>query len=56
MKRLDTPQQEIQELCNAIKDAAVSNRMGSEPEFAKWINNEVGIGLMQKMAKTNSYD
>ena len=56
MKRLDTPQQEIQELCNAIKDAAVTNRMGSEPEFAKWINDEVGIGLMQKMAKTNSYD
>ena len=33
-----------------------TNRMGSEPEFAKWINEEVAIGIMQKIAKTGSFD
>ena len=56
MKRLDSPTQEIQELCDAINQATVTNRMGTEPEFAKWINDEVAIGLMQKIAKNNSFD
>jgi hypothetical protein len=30
--------------------------MGTEPEFADWIYKEVAIGIMQKCAKTSSFD
>ena len=30
--------------------------MENEPEFAKFINDEVAIGIMQKLAKTGSFD
>lgn len=56
MKRLDTPQEELQQICEAIRDAVATNRMENEPEFAKFVYEELAIGLMQKLAKTTSFD
>ena len=30
--------------------------MGSDAEFAKWVNEEVAINIMQKLAKTMTFD
>jgi hypothetical protein len=56
MKRLDTPMEEISLLCEAIKAAIQTGRMGTEPAFAEWIYKDVAIGIMQKLAKTSSFD
>ena len=56
MKRLDTPMDELRLLCEAIKAAIQTGRMGTEPAFAEWMHKEVAIGIMQKMAKTSSFD
>ena len=56
LNRLDQPLEELTQLCEAVKDAISTNRMENEPEFAKFINDEVAIGIMQKLAKTGSFD
>ena len=56
LNRLDQPLEELTQLCEALKDAISTNRMETEPEFAKFINEEVAIGIMQKIAKTGSFD
>ena len=56
MKRLDTPTDELRLLSDALHAAIETGRMGTEPEFADWIYKEVAIGIMQKMAKTSSFD
>ena len=43
-------------ICDAVRDAVVTDRMGTESEFATWINEEVAIGLMQKLSKTTTFD
>ena len=56
LNRLDQPLEELTQLCEAVKHAISTNRMENEPEFAKFINEEVAIGIMQKLAKTGSFD
>ena len=56
LKRLGTPLEELKTICDAVRDAVATDRMAKEPEFAKWINEEVAIGLMQKLSKTSTFD
>ena len=56
LKRLGTPLEELKIICDAVRDAVATDRMAKEPEFAKWINEEVAIGLMQKLSKTSTFD
>ena len=56
LRRLSHPNDEMRIICDAVNDAVATNRMGTEPEFAKWINEEVAIGCMQKLCKTATYD
>ena len=56
LRRLSHPNEEMRTICEAVRDAVATNRMGTEPEFAKWINEEVGIGVMQKLCKTATFD
>ena len=56
LKRFETCQNELSQLTEVVKDAAATNRMGTEPEFRRFVNEEMGIGLMQKLAKCMSFD
>ena len=56
MKILDYPKTELAQICEALKEAAATDRMGSDEEFREWVNKELALGLMQSMAKTTSYD
>ena len=56
LRRLDTPLAELQVICDAIRHAVETDRMGSDAEFAKWVHEEVAIGIMQKLAKTMTFD
>ena len=39
-----------------MRNAITTNRMGTDEKFAKLINEEVAIGLMQKLCKTATFD
>ena len=56
LRRLGCPHDEIRTICDAVRQAVATDRMATEPEFAKWINNEVAIGLMMKLSKTSTFD
>ena len=56
LRRLGCPHEEVRAICDAVRDAIATDRMGTEPEFAAWINDEVAIGLMQKLSKTSTFD
>ncbi len=43
---LQTPTEEVQQLTDVIKQAAASDRMGKEEDFAEFVNSELAIGLM----------
>ena len=47
---------ELDQLTEVLKDATLSNRMGTDKEFAKFINDEMAIGIMSKLANTQSTD
>ena len=56
MRRIETPTEELQILGQAVREAAANNRMGTDEDFAEFVNKELGIGLMQKLNKTMSND
>ena len=56
LRRFDTPQAELQVFCDAIRQAVETDRMGSDAEFAKWVHDEVALNIMQKLAKTMTFD
>ena len=56
LRCLSSPKEELETIAQVISEAAATNRMETDPEFATFINDEVAIGIMQKMAKTLSYD
>lgn len=56
MKRLDTPLEELQQICEFLRDAVATNRMATDEDFRTFVYDELAIGLMQKMAKTASFD
>ena len=56
MRKLETPQNELRQICDAVRHAVQTERMASDEEFRKFVHQELAIGLMQKMAKTMSFD
>lgn len=56
LRCLDSPREELQSLAQIINDAVATNYMEKDPAFTEFINKEVAIGIMQKLAKTMSYD
>jgi len=56
MKQLMTPTTEVQQLTEAIRHAAATNRMGTDADFAEFVNSDLAISIMQKLAKTISVD
>ena len=56
LRRLGQPTEELRIICEAVRDAIATDRMGTDPEFAKLINEEVAIGVMQKLCKTATFD
>ena len=56
LRLLQTPTTECQQLIEVLKNAAATNRMGTDLEFAKFVNTELAISVMQKLAKTASMD
>jgi len=56
LRRMDSPREELQTICETLREAVKTDRMGSEPDFAEFVNKELSIGLMQKLAKTISFD
>ena len=47
---------DIDALTEVLKDATNTNRMGSDEEFQKFVNEEMAIGIMSKLAGTASTD
>ena len=47
---------ELDQLTEVLRDATANNRMGTDKEFAKFINEEMAIGIMSKLANTQSTD
>ena len=45
LRRLETPTDDLRALCEVIKEAAATNRMGTDPEFAEWMHSTVATGL-----------
>ena len=56
MKRFESPTNELQQICEAVREAVATNRMATDEAFREFVYKELAIGLMQKMAKTNSFD
>lgn len=56
MKQLMTPTTEVQQLTEAIRHASATNRMGTDDDFAEFVNSDLAISIMQKLAKTISAD
>ena len=56
LRILSTPKEELRQIAQIISEAAASNKMGEDEEFRDYVNKEVAIGIMQKLAKTLSYD
>ena len=55
-RRLDRPTEEMQELLGVIQHAAATDRMGTDAEFAKYMNKELAPGITQEIAKIGSFD
>ena len=53
---MDSPKDELRTICETLKEALATDRMGNEPDFAEFVYKELSIGLMQKLAKTISFD
>jgi hypothetical protein len=53
---LEYPKDELRTICENLKEALATDRMGSEPDYADFVNKELSIGLMQKLAKTMTFD
>lgn len=47
---------DLNALTRVVVKATAEDRMGSDEEFAKFVNDEMAIGLMNKLASTTSYD
>mmetsp|Transcript_393 Transcript_393/g.548 ORF Transcript_393/g.548 Transcript_393/m.548 type:complete len:291 (-) Transcript_393:8442-9314(-) len=43
-------------MAQMLRDATACNRMGSDEEFAKFVNEELAIGLMSKLASSTGVD
>ena len=43
-------------MTQVVKHAAATDRMGSEPEFAEYMNETISSGLTTDMAQTISFD
>lgn len=56
MKQLMTPQIEVVQLTEALRHASETNRMGTDADFAEFVNADLAISIMQKLAKTISMD
>ena len=50
------PIRQLRLVVEALKDAVETDRMGSDPAFAKYINERLGARLMQNMSKETSVD
>lgn len=53
---METPKEELRTLHEALKHAVATDRMATDEEFRKFIHGDLAIGIMQKMAKTMSFD
>ena len=56
MKRFESPTAELQGINEAIREAVAAERMATDEAFREFVNKELAIGIMQKMAKTTSFD
>lgn len=56
LRCLDSPREELLTLAEILKNAVATNLMETDTEFVDFINKDVGIGIMQKLAKTMSFD
>ena len=56
MKRFESPTAELQGINEAIREAVATDRMATDEAFRDFVNKELAIGIMQKMAKTTSFD
>ena len=55
LRRMEKPLELIQQLTEVVKNAAATDRMGTDAEFAKFMNEDMA-GLTSDMATTTSFD
>ena len=56
LRRFDRPTEELTALLENIRHASATNRMGSDPEYAKFVNDELASGITQELARVTSFD
>ena len=56
LRRFDRPTDELTALLENIRHATATNRMGSDPEYAKFMNEELASGITSELTRLTSFD